>query len=176
MIPDFVEFALTHTGEGQRKENEQHIFAVAKVVQRHRLLVLVAQREVRRQGANGEHQRRPARDLGVTSRLELQSPRLADDVCINPAVGADSAISAGRTWPGLPVFGLSTQMTPSSARGGIEAINLYTRSPSPSRHQSNTTSMTSSASSSNSSPAQASSMSARMLSSVSSSQPSSCTT
>ena len=53
-------------------------------------------------------QRLPAAlDFGCTSRLAIQSPRLADDVCIRPAVGADSAISAGCTWPGLPVLGVT---------------------------------------------------------------------
>ncbi len=48
--------------------------------------------------------------FGCTSRLAIQSPRLADDVCISPAVGADSAISAGCTCPGLPVLGVATQI------------------------------------------------------------------
>ncbi|CPA20234.1 Uncharacterised protein [Mycobacterium tuberculosis] len=86
-------------------------------------------------------------------------------------MGAASAISAGNTWPGWPVLGVTTQITPSSASGPIASIRVSTKSPSPSRHHNRTTSMTSSVSSSSNSPPHASSMAARMSSSVSSSQP-----
>src|SRR6202012_1911480 len=104
-------------GEGQREEHQQHVFGAPKVAEGDRLSVLVAQREVRCADADGKHQRRAARDFGCTNRLPLQSPRLTDEVGISPAVGADSAISAGSTWPGLPVLGVSTQITPSAASG-----------------------------------------------------------
>ncbi len=60
--------------------------------------VLILEREVGWLRADSGTQRLPAAlDFGCTSRLALQSPRLADEVCIRPAVGADSAISAGIT-------------------------------------------------------------------------------
>src|SRR5262249_42862984 len=159
--------ALADPGESQREEHQQDVFGVAVGAQGDGLLVLVAQGEVGGGGADGQHQRFPVRDFGCTSRLALQSPRLTDEVGISPAVGAASAISAGSTWPGLPVLGVSTQITPSSASGLMASIRVSTRSPSPSRHHSSTTSMTSSLSSSSNSLPHASSTAARMSSSVS---------
>ena len=89
------------------KKTSRTFLRAPVVAQRHRLAVLVLQREIGRLGSGVEHrQRRPAAlDFGCTSRLALQSPRLADDVCISPAVGADSAISAGMHVPRLARLG-----------------------------------------------------------------------
>ena len=92
-----VQLALADPGECQREEDQQDVLGTAIGAQADGLLILVTQREVRGGGADGQHQRFPARDFGCTNRLALQSPRLTDEVGIRPAVGAASAISAGRT-------------------------------------------------------------------------------
>jgi len=147
-----VQFALADPGEGQREEHQQHVLDAAIVAEGDGLLVLVAQGEVGGGGSDAQHQRFPARDFGWTKRLALQLPRLTDEVGIRPAVGAASAISEGNTCPGLPVLGVSTQITPSSASEVMASIRVSTRSPSLSRHHNRTTSITSSESSSRSSP------------------------
>jgi hypothetical protein len=51
------------------------------------------------------------RAFGATSRVPDQfRPALTVDVCDSPAVGADSPISLGSTWPSRPVLGVSSKM------------------------------------------------------------------
>ncbi len=51
------------------------------------------------------------RAFGATSLLADQSrPALTVQVCESPAVGADSPMSLGSTWPSLPVLGVSSKM------------------------------------------------------------------
>ncbi len=98
VIAQLVQLTLADPGERQREEHQQHVLGAAVSTESDGLLILVAQREVGGGGSDVEHQRCfPARDFGWTNRLALQSPRLTDEVGIRPAVGADSAISAGST-------------------------------------------------------------------------------